>query len=532
VSRVQAFRHAHPGGAKTLCWIPAFFSVEAQKDLGMLVILEHILTGERFAHYANHLSPQDRQAAKSLLENQRSVLRQRLQNHLDAAYGLEALTPGSVDTTHELELHEQFVSLRPGFEPQPPVAANLAGAMAHLLSQALEHEFPAAPSFEAEIKTSNVHKVYEQVRVATQTEDGRVAIDKPLRPLLRHIANPLHLGEMGDDATHFVLGQHWKNHFARKAAEAGSTLTVSQLRTWIDEPKPMGLPREAENMVILLFAEQTNRSFFLHSAPFDPTLTNLPDRLELREQKLPHPAQWDIAVERAGSIFGVTASPLLKASNVSALAAGVTQKVAEVRRAGQTYLQRLQDRLGKFGIAAADTDRLKTAAATLALLERLSDVEPAEVVDVLASTPIATSEAAMGECASKAAELAGRLDATDWEIFDATASLTDARQATADEIRTSICQALARDEHVISLAPALKEAQAKAVRLLTKPTPPPGPEPVPKPIPGPGRNILRQGAEQHLTLRATQDLISRLEHELQAGQDIHFTIRWIIETEN
>jgi hypothetical protein len=233
LSRVQAFRQAHPSGAKTLCWVPAFFSVEAQKDLGMLVILEHVLTGERFAQYANHLSPQDRPAAKSLLENQRSVLRQRVQNHLEAAYGLEALTPGALDTTHELELHERFVSLWPGFEPQPPVAATLAGAMAHLLSQALAHEFPAAPLFEAEIKTSNLQKVYEQVRAATQAEDGRVAIDKPLRPLLRYIANPLQLGEMGGDATHFVLGQHWKNHFTRKAAETGSAITVSQLRTWI-----------------------------------------------------------------------------------------------------------------------------------------------------------------------------------------------------------------------------------------------------------------------------------------------------------
>ena len=221
LSRVQAFRQAHPDGTKTLCWIPAFFSLEAQKDLGMLVILEHILTGERFAHYVNHLSPQDRPAAKSLLENQRSVLRQRVQNHLEAAYGLEALTPGSLDTTHELELHERFVSLQPGFEPQPPVAAHLAGAMEHLLSQALEHEFPAAPHFEAEIKTSNVQKVYEQVRAAAQTEDGRVAIDKPLRPLLRHIANPLHLGEMGADATHFVLGQHWKNHLAQEGCRDG-----------------------------------------------------------------------------------------------------------------------------------------------------------------------------------------------------------------------------------------------------------------------------------------------------------------------
>ena len=103
----------------------------------MLVILEHILTGERYAGYANHLSPQDRQSAKSLLENQRSVLRQRVQSHLDAAYGLDPLIPGSLDTVHDLEPSERFVSLWPGFEPRPPVAANLAGAMNHLVSQAL-----------------------------------------------------------------------------------------------------------------------------------------------------------------------------------------------------------------------------------------------------------------------------------------------------------------------------------------------------------------------------------------------------------
>lgn len=43
-------------------------------------------------------------------------------------------------------------------------------------------------------------------------------VDRPLRPLIRQIANPLQLGELGPDATHFVLGQHWKNHFTRKAA--------------------------------------------------------------------------------------------------------------------------------------------------------------------------------------------------------------------------------------------------------------------------------------------------------------------------
>jgi hypothetical protein len=163
------------------------------------------------------------------------------------------------------------------------------------------------------------------------------------------------------------------------------------------------------------------------------------------------------------------------------------------------------------------------------MIERLYDVEPAAVVDALASTQVATSESAMGECLSKATELAERLDATDWEIFEATTRLTDERKTVADEIRRSICQALTSDEHVISLAPALKEAQAKAVRLLTTPTPIPGPKAEPQPVPRPGRTILRQGTEQHLTLRAAQDLIARLEHELQAGQDIHFNIGWIIE---
>ena len=174
LSKLQAFKDSHPNGAKTLCWVPAFFSHDAQKDLGLLVILEHILTGERYAQYANHLSPQDRQSAKSLLENQRSVLRQRVQSHLDAAYGLEPLIPGSLDTVHDLEPSERFVSLWPGFEPRPPVAANLAGAMNHLVSQALDHEFPAAPQFEAEVKSSNLKKVFEVVSQAARSTDGRV----------------------------------------------------------------------------------------------------------------------------------------------------------------------------------------------------------------------------------------------------------------------------------------------------------------------------------------------------------------------
>lgn len=464
VGRIHQFKRDHSKGAKTVCWVPNFFSEDAKKDLGSLVILEHILSGERFMQYANHLSPTDRQAAKAMLDNQRSALRQGVLQNLEAAYGLDS--PGSLDTTHELDPGEQFESLASGFDPRPPVAANLGSAMEELIGQALEHEFPAAPLFESEIKASTVRKVYEQVSAATRTPDGRILVDKPLRAVLRQVANPLKLGEMGHDATHFVLGQHWKNHFTRKASEAGGEITVRRLREWMDNPKAMGLPKEVQNLVVLIFAEQTNRSFFLHGGAFDAELKNVPDDCELREQKLPDEADWTVAADLAGGIFGVAASPLLKAGNVAKLVDGVKSKAAEVSAACQSYAQSLKTRLGSLGIGL-EVDRMKTAVATLTLVEQIHTISSDDVVSCLATAEIVTSGSAMGGCIGKAAALAGHLDGANWEIFDAIAKLTDERKTKADEIRREVREALSSDEHAVSLAPALKEAQSRAVRLLT-----------------------------------------------------------------
>lgn len=536
LSTVQRFSQSHPQGAKTICWVPSFFSTDAQKDLGMLVILEHILAGERFGQFSNHLSPQDRQAAKSVLESQRSQLQQRVQTHLDAAYGLTTSAQGSLDTTHDLEPSEHYASLCPGFTPQPTVAVNLSGAMQHLLSQALEHEFPAAPHFGVEIKSGALKKVYEQVLLATQNADGRLEIERSLRPLLRQIADPLMLGEMGTDATHFVLGQHWKTHFGRKAAETGSGMSVGQLRKWIDEPKPMGLPKEAQNLVILIFAAQTNHAFYLHGGPStsEITLSNVPDVCELRRVNLPAQSTWDLAVKRASSIFGVVASPLLSASNVSSLIAELKKEVAkETQQACRSYSQRLNEHMTPVGLTPDTTDRMKTAAATLALVSSLNSAEAGVVVNLLATATVATSEAAMAECVSKAAELEGNLDTANWDIFDAVGKLTDERQAAGQEILAEVRQALESDEHVVGLAAAFKGAQAKAVRLLTKAVDPPRllPPIAPpiRPIEKPGRRVVGQGEKQNLTITAAQNALSELDGKLKPGQSVRVNLNWLIE---
>ncbi|MBX6311842.1 MAG: phage resistance protein, partial [Isosphaeraceae bacterium] len=537
LSKLQAFRESHPAGARTLCWVPAFFSHDAQKDLGLLVILEHILTGERFGQYANQLSPQDRPAARSLLENQRSILRQRVQGHLDAAYGLEALIPGSLDTVHDIELGERFVSLWPGFEPKPPVAANLAGAMNHLVSQALEHDYPAAPAFEAEIKTSNLKKVLEVVSEAARAQDGRVPVDKSLRALVRSIANPLKLGEMGLDATHFVLGHHWRTHFTRKATETGAAMEVRQLRRWINEPKPMGLPKEAEHLVILTFAQQTNRSFFIHGAPFEATLTNVPDLCELREQKLPGEAAWATAVQRAGSIFGVAISPLLNAANVVSLTSQVKKRTTEAKSNCQSYCQKLRDHFERLGLDPASADRMRTAVATLQLLERIQQGPEDSLVETLASAAIATSEAAMGECVSNSGPLTGVLDATNWELFESVAQLGDERRTAAEAILASVAETLRCDEHARVLGPALKELQSKALRLITanQPRPEPTPEPPviqPKPPAAqPGRRLIDQGTEDFAAVADAKAKLEQLAQQATNGRQVRLTIAWRIEEE-
>ncbi len=542
ISKIQEFKATHPEGAKTICWIPQFFSEDARKDLGLLVILEHILTGERFSQYSNHLSPQDRQAAKTLLENQRSVLRQRVQNHLDAAYGLDSITPGSLDTTHELEQHEQFLSLWDGCDPQPPVASNLSSAMTHLLSQALTSEFPGAPDFQAEVKLSNLRKVYAVVSEATQAADGRAAVEKSLRPLVRHIANPLLLGEMGPDETHFVIGHHWRTHFGKKAAETGTVISVGQLRKWIDQPRAMGLSKEVQNLVILVFAEQTNRTFLRHNVAVEGSLTSLPDDLVLQEQRLPPQGDWETAGSRAGHIFGENTSPLLKASTVATLSNAVKRKATESRVACAALCERLKDRMAKLGIDFAAADRMKTASATQALVDRLNAADVADVVGILARAAISTSEPAMGECYRMGAKLAGIIDGTNWDIFDAIAKISDHRQTKAAEIRDSVQQALKADEHVIALAPALKDAQAKAVRLLTesqKPAPDPEIQPdSARPVqlpdiapPTSSRRIVDRATHENLTLVEAKTLLAKLDQELQPGQDVKLNVSWIIEGE-
>lgn len=537
--KLQLFLEHQPNGSRTLVWLPAFFSVAAQRDLSRLVILEHVLSGERLNTYANFLSPQDRSTAKTVLENQCTALRERVRQHVEAAYGVRGSQHASIDSTHELS--DTFRSLYPGLDLQPPAASNLAGVLEELLSQALGFEFPAHPKFCMETKPASLRTVFNEVQRAAVERDGRILVEKNIRNLLKGIAEPLRLGEQGE--THFVLGHRWKDHFNRKAREAGGEITVDALRRWIDDPQSMGLPQECGNLVILVYAAQTNRSFYRHGVPLtDVSLVNLPGEAELKEQQLPSEADWNKAIARAGQILGLTPSPLLNATNLSKLAVDVqsiaTQPQIELCR---RLVQELQKRFMGIGVDGAGAARLQTAQAVLDLLEGLKGAKPAEVVGVLARLVPRTSEAAMGTSLASASNIVQTLVHTQWKLFDSVRTLQDDRATAAQMIVGRLQEALSADQYAAELEPILRAEQDKAVDLLAatprmppqaKPTtedpPSTTPAPVPEPPTGKAKACVSSVEKKSLDLKSAEAELARLRAHLQKSQTARVDIRWEI----
>ncbi len=91
-------------------------------------------------------------------------------------------------------------------------------------------------------------------------------------------------------------------------------------------------------------------------------LENVQDELELREQKLPSQATWDKVRERAAAVFGVTASPLLNASNVSKLIGDIQAEIAARKdglRATPVRLKQVAPQLADAGTRRPGSRRLR-----------------------------------------------------------------------------------------------------------------------------------------------------------------------------
>jgi hypothetical protein len=465
-----AILQAKSGGTEALSvvWLPAFLTPAAQDELGKLVVLDFLLAGSQLDAHASHLSALDRSQAKEILKSQRDALRVGVINALLSAYGITTQFRDRIDESHGLDTN--LFTLASGLTLVPPVGANFSDALDHVMGQAFVWQYPAHPTFEGDVKPAGLKKVWTWVQKAAQQPAARVEVDRTDRDDMRRLGVPLGLGAMGD--AHFVLQRNWEQHFAKCQAQDGVTpLTVGRVRGWIDQPKAMGLPREAENLVILTWALQTDRSFHLFgsSGAVEGTVDRLLDDYEVRTQTLPDENTWRSATRRAAELFGLAAPAHLSAQNVALLSKSVGEKHLALRVSGASYAQTLDTALSRLSVEPGTSERRATAQAARDLLTSLEGQNAEGIIRALAAARIPTSATALGEALTRGADLAATLARIQWPLVKSMGDLPrDTFGARVDALLDGLREALRNDEHVRSLDGAVEHFNTEGLHLVTE----------------------------------------------------------------
>lgn len=473
LDRVDAYRATHDP-TRTVCWLPSLLSAAAQRDVGRLVVLEHVLTGDRFDTYASHLTPSDRPTARVILDNNANQLRSAVTTALEGAYGVRQPEAGTVDEAETVDAH--FQSLYPAFEPRPPAAGSLGAGFAEVARAALAAQYPAHPDFRDDVTPAKCEKVLGVVRDALADPDGRCVVDKALRPVMAQIGQPLGLGEQHETA--FVVSRKHFEHFERCHTRDGGDRSVAALRAWLDEPAPMGLPAEAANTVILAYADAQNLTFWLHAAPAPSaaTVRSIDDACELRTQPLPTEADWKAATKLAATVFGLAASPLVTAPNVAVFVPALRDKAAAVAAGVADLVAALDAVPDGIRMAGAVDSRRTTAdvAARLCAAVTAAGDDDLGVLAALASAELGgAAPASVARSISTAAANADVLRRTRWDLLLGAFALTDERAEAAAVVHDRASEALCADELALPLAPALDKVESDCVKLLATPPLPP-----------------------------------------------------------
>jgi hypothetical protein len=325
----------------------------------------------------------------------------------------------------------------------------------------------------------------------------------------------------------FVLGRHWVQHFHQKAAQEAVTddLKVKDLARWLDEPQPYGLDRNVAGLVLMCFAEQTDRAWLQQGGVLNPPpdLTSIKDHFTLREQALPSEEHWKTAVQRSMDLFGVTTPGPRRGRLVALLVRDISSEAARYRNDAHRLLRQLQDRAEPLDLSA-DTDRLRTAQAAADLLDGLhSRASTVDVIAHLATADLAGPADRCGASIRSAAVNAQALDQMDWSSLELITRLPSPFDREGTEILEEL-RTIARSDELTSrtkLTPALAAAKTKASALLKRaiikdPLPPPPPPP-------PGKTAVRRDG---VTSANVARIVEELREAVNAKPDQRFIVRW------
>jgi hypothetical protein len=519
VARAERFVTDKPAGARTLLWLPQFFSAESQRDLGLLVRIDYLLTGGNFDRHAVTLNPGDRQEARELLRHQQGQLRGRLTSVLAMAYGLGNPDRGALDSTHE---HRQYLlSLQTGFVPRLPGTGRLSDALANVLEQAFAHVFPQHPRFTEEVKIGALKRVWQAVEAACGDPDRRTLVEKTRRAEVKSIVEPLGLGEMGE--THFVVGHRFRDDFEkRRSLERVESPSVRMLRNWLNpDGARTGLTREVADLVILTYAAQTNRAFRFHGTPHDVDVGELKDDLVLATVALPDDDTWASVRERVVALFGLQAPELVNPANVDRIVMEAKQVLANARELHRVN-ELLVERARLFGVTAetvATWPRHIAGAAVLALHAELGDQAGSGFCKALGAQRLACDAVDAGATLKRAADVLTALKRDDtWSVLGTAAGL---RTAESEALVDALLRELRGVDHRAPLGKALDTAFPQAMKMLRPAPPVVVVPPVERPAPTNAGGVLRAGDWSEW-----DRLADEIEHIRRTHPEARITFTW------
>lgn len=476
LERLERFRSSGVR-SKTITWLPWFLSDRLQVQLGRFVVLDHLLSNDdRLRQYSSHLSQAGRAEAKTELINHRDQLREQLKRALRMAYGVMNPELGVLDESLRLEKDQQFQSLDATIAIRPPAAANLRDALDNLIEQGLDGQYPAHPKFTTKPTTAVIQLGFEKIKEALQNPDSRIAIERADRAKLFPLLDLLEIAHVGEQF--LAVKTVWFDRFdPREAQLPTKAATVSQLRQWINEPTPMGLPEPLENLVILTYARQANRMLKQQGIPAPESLVSLRNDIILERQELPDQKVWDVTCERASHFFGVTVPALPTMANLQKLHDQVTNLNKQYGQEVANYLAKLRSTLQAIVGGEIEVLRYKTAESTNALCQAVQrSKSPLETFKAIQSAHV-TGPSAMGEVFKQSAKAHAALNLIRLDVFEKLDQIEDEPRASLGQsLRQQLQDALRADEHATALDSVVSRWLDDSMKLLLDA---PRPQPVP-----------------------------------------------------
>lgn len=460
--RLQRFRlEANP--THTVVWLPSFFGQKVRRDLSDLVLVEAVLAQPQ--RYLVDFRLEDRERALAQFKNMQSQKRASVEAALLAAYGVSMQATQNLDSARRVTQHVH--TLDASLRVSKSSHAQLGPAMKDLVDQLLKARYPDHPVFTKAVNKNRLGSELTILESLTEQPNERMPMSGNDLAQVSH-AVALGLLESGRDS---VTWNRSRLQQVRQRLDADRCTRPNrqQIVHAYDPGGRAGLTDEVKDFLVAAWATHERAVLQHDGKAVEPVICGkLPFDVEVVTPVLPTDAEWALAVAAAGRLFGLTArSGVATPRNVRSFAGQVREKCREaVDDRAHEVLPKLSA-WADFFDSGQQTDRERTAADTIALLEGLSTDDDTTLVRALAEFAPARSEAAVTAHLRSAATVVVELE--DRRNLAALAHVRRLSGAAAARILDEARSVLSADEMQSPLASRLRSLAERATLLTQTP---------------------------------------------------------------